>query len=84
MKPLVAYYRVSTREQGKSGLGLDAQRADVGRFVASEGFGASRSSPRLRRVMCASSNDRCLRIAAVPQAPGLRSAAVVVLLALWH
>ena len=24
-KPLVAYYRVSTREQGKSGLGIDAQ-----------------------------------------------------------
>ena len=22
-KPLVAYYRVSTREQGRSGLGLD-------------------------------------------------------------
>ena len=37
-KPLVAYYRVSTREQGRSGLGLDAQRAAVARFAASEGF----------------------------------------------
>jgi DNA invertase Pin-like site-specific DNA recombinase len=37
-KPLVAYYRVSTREQGRSGLGLDAQRAAVGRFAASENF----------------------------------------------
>jgi DNA invertase Pin-like site-specific DNA recombinase len=38
MKPLVAYYRVSTREQGRSGLGLDAQRAAVSRFAATEGF----------------------------------------------
>jgi DNA invertase Pin-like site-specific DNA recombinase len=37
-KPLVAYFRVSTREQGKSGLGLDAQRAAVARFALAEGF----------------------------------------------
>src|ERR1700730_13591045 len=37
-KPLVAYYRVSTREQGRSGLGLDAQRAAVARFAEAEGF----------------------------------------------
>jgi DNA invertase Pin-like site-specific DNA recombinase len=37
-KPLVAYYRVSTREQGKSGLGIDAQRAAVAQFAEAEGF----------------------------------------------
>jgi DNA invertase Pin-like site-specific DNA recombinase len=37
-KPLVAYYRVSTREQGRSGLGLEAQRAAVARFAEAEGF----------------------------------------------
>ncbi len=37
-KPLVAYYRVSTREQGRSGLGIDAQRAAVVRFAEAEGF----------------------------------------------
>jgi DNA invertase Pin-like site-specific DNA recombinase len=38
MKPLVAYYRVSTREQGRSGLGLEAQRETVARFAAAEGL----------------------------------------------
>jgi hypothetical protein len=37
-KPVVAYYRVSAREQGKSGLGIDAQRAAVARFAEAEGF----------------------------------------------
>src|SRR5208337_3229286 len=37
-KPLVAYYRVSTREQGRSGLGIDAQHAAVAPFAAAEGF----------------------------------------------
>jgi len=33
----IAYMRVSTREQGKSGLGLDAQRERIERFAGSEG-----------------------------------------------
>jgi len=38
MSKLVAYLRVSTREQGKSGLGIEAQREAVARFAASEGL----------------------------------------------
>jgi DNA invertase Pin-like site-specific DNA recombinase len=34
-QPLVAYYRVSTRQQKRSGLGLEAQRFAVGRYVES-------------------------------------------------
>jgi Resolvase, N terminal domain len=35
---MIAYYRVSTRKQGHSGLGLEAQRAAVAMFAKAEGF----------------------------------------------
>ena len=38
MKSAVAYYRVSTQRQGRSGLGLEAQRTAVARFAHSEGI----------------------------------------------
>jgi DNA invertase Pin-like site-specific DNA recombinase len=38
MPPIVAYYRVSTAQQGRSGLGLEAQRAAVAAFAEAEGF----------------------------------------------
>ena len=38
MSPLIAYYRVSTQKQGRSGLGLEAQRKAVASFAEAEGF----------------------------------------------
>ena len=38
MKCAVAYYRVSTKQQQRSGLGIEAQRAAVARFAESERF----------------------------------------------
>ncbi|MEW9806559.1 recombinase family protein [Mesorhizobium marinum] len=38
MSEAIAYIRVSTAQQGKSGLGLEAQRAAIAKFAASEGI----------------------------------------------
>jgi DNA invertase Pin-like site-specific DNA recombinase len=38
MKSAIAYYRVSPQRQGRSGLGLEAQRTAVGRFAEAEGI----------------------------------------------
>lgn len=38
MKPVIAYIRVSTAAQGRSGLGIEAQRAALARFAEAEGF----------------------------------------------
>jgi DNA invertase Pin-like site-specific DNA recombinase len=38
MKDAIGYLRVSTREQGRSGLGLAAQRHDIETFGAKEGI----------------------------------------------
>jgi DNA invertase Pin-like site-specific DNA recombinase len=38
MKDAIAYLRVSTSEQGRSGVGLAAQRADIEAFAMREGF----------------------------------------------
>src|ERR1700733_13092515 len=38
MKPIIAYIRVSTSQQGRSGLGIDAQREALARFATDAGF----------------------------------------------
>ena len=41
MKDAIGYLRVSTVEQGRSGVGLAAQRSDIESFGTREGFSVS-------------------------------------------
>jgi len=38
IRPAIAYFRVSTKRQGRSGLGIEAQREAVQRFAEAEGY----------------------------------------------
>jgi DNA invertase Pin-like site-specific DNA recombinase len=53
MRAVIAYLRVSTGKQGKSGLGIEAQRAAISRCVEAEGLeliGERRRSGRGRML----------------------------------
>jgi DNA invertase Pin-like site-specific DNA recombinase len=43
MKTAIAYVRVSTGKQAKSGLGMEAQQAAIARFAEAEGFQVAQS-----------------------------------------
>jgi DNA invertase Pin-like site-specific DNA recombinase len=66
MSAFIAYYRVSTDRQGKSGLGLEAQRAAVAAFVAGRGelvgeFTEIESGRKAERPQLAAALDACRR-----------------------
>jgi DNA invertase Pin-like site-specific DNA recombinase len=65
----IAYYRVCTERQGRSGLGLEAQRATVERFAAQEGFMLARS---FIEVESGGDDDRPELLAAMAEARRLR------------
>jgi len=60
MKSVVTYLRVSTAGQGKSGLGLDAQRERVAEFIEIESGAEDLSGrPELRRALAAAKQFNC-------------------------
>jgi DNA invertase Pin-like site-specific DNA recombinase len=76
---VVAYYRVSTQKQGRSGLGLDAQRAAIRRFAEDEcltisaeyieietgkGADALERRPELAKALKAARKDKCAVVVA--------------------
>ena len=69
MREAIAYLRVSTARQGRSGLGLDAQRAALTRFAEAEGFrflqtftetdsGADDDRPELNAALAAAAKSK--------------------------
>jgi len=63
-KPAIAYIRVSTARQGRSGLGLEAQCAAIARFCEAEGFEIVREHIEVETGKGADALDRRPELAA--------------------
>ena len=63
-KQLIAYYRVSTRKQGRSGLGLEAQQQAVAKFAQAEGFKIAGEYTEIETGKGADALDRRPKLAA--------------------
>jgi len=73
MKPFIAYYRVSTDRQGRSGLGLDAQRSAVAGYVAGKGELAA----EFTEIESGKRNDRPQLVAALTACRRQRAVLVI-------
>src|SRR5258708_3309138 len=73
-KPLISYIRVSTSQQGRSGLGIEAQQETLRHFIQAEGFEVFREfvevetgkgtdaldrRPQLKAALAAARKQRC-------------------------
>ena len=75
---IVAYYRVSTQKQGRSGLGLEAQQAAVQAFAASNGLERINTFTEVETAKGADALDRRPQLAAALKAAKKAKAAVCV------
>jgi DNA invertase Pin-like site-specific DNA recombinase len=64
MRPLVTYLRVSSAKQGRSGLGIEAQREALDRFAKAEGFEIAREYVEVETGKGADALDRRPQLAA--------------------
>src|SRR5215207_8624162 len=78
MKPAIAYIRVSTARQGRSGLGLEAQQAAIQRFCEAEGFEIVREHVEVETSKGADALDRRPELAAALADAKRRKCPVVV------
>jgi DNA invertase Pin-like site-specific DNA recombinase len=77
-KRLVAYIRVSTSQQGRSGLGIEAQRGALVRFVKAEGFEIAREFVEVETGKGSDALDRRPQLsAALAEARKLKCSVVV-------
>jgi DNA invertase Pin-like site-specific DNA recombinase len=77
-RPIVAYARVSTARQGRSGLGIEAQRASITRFAETEGYAIVREFVEVETGKGADALDRRPELsAALAGARKLRCAVLV-------
>jgi DNA invertase Pin-like site-specific DNA recombinase len=78
MKPIVAYLRVSTAQQGKSGLGIEAQRETIASFAETNGFTLAKEFIEIETGKGADALDRRPQLdAALKQAKKLKCPVIV-------
>src|SRR5687768_17582218 len=78
MDRAVAYYRVSTRQQQRSGLGIEAQRATIARFVEAENIGIIAEYVEYETGKGADALDRRPQLAAALAAARTAKCSVIV------
>jgi DNA invertase Pin-like site-specific DNA recombinase len=78
LKIAVAYTRVSTTRQGKSGLGLEAQQAALARFAEAEGYRLTQTFEEVETGKGADALDRRPQLAAALKAAKKHNAPIIV------
>jgi DNA invertase Pin-like site-specific DNA recombinase len=78
MKTAIAYVRVSTAKQGRSGLGLEAQKAALARFAEAEGYRFSETFIEVESGKGADALDRRPKLAAALKAARPHKAPIIV------
>jgi len=77
-KSLIAYYRVSTQKQGRSGLGLEAQQTAIANFARAEGLKVIGEYTEIETGKGADALDRRPKLAAAVKAARKQDASVCV------
>lgn len=75
---VIAYYRVSTAQQGRSGLGLDAQREAVAKFAEAERLEVAGEYVEVETGKGADALDRRPQLAAAMSQAALQGCPVIV------
>jgi len=78
MKSAIAYVRVSTAQQGKSGLGLDAQQAALARFADAEGYSLVETYQEIETGKGSDALERRPQLSAALKAARKRKAPIIV------
>jgi DNA invertase Pin-like site-specific DNA recombinase len=78
MKPAVAYTRVSTARQGRSGLGLEAQQSALARFAEAEGYELIQTFQEVETGKGADALDRRPQLSAALKAARQHKAPIIV------
>jgi hypothetical protein len=78
MKPAIAYIRVSTARQGKSGLGLEAQQEALARFAKAEGYNLLQTFDEVETGKGADALERRPQLSAALKAAKQNKAPIIV------